>query len=93
MQFQKFYSTNSNASSEQTSTTPTHFKELAGKHPLPEVEKEKEIHEERKKSKDYILPHPIWYDFSIILFSNVAEAICYGLATFSTARFETKEVY
>lgn len=56
--FQIYYSTNSNTSSQQSGSTPTHFKELAGKHPLSEVEEEKQL--ERMKSKDYILPHPIW---------------------------------
>ena len=69
------FSTKSNTSSEQTGSTPTHFKELAGKHPLPEVEEEKQLHEERKKSKDYILPHPIWY-VGNSLYRNVTEASC-----------------
>ncbi|XP_028408745.1 alternative oxidase, mitochondrial-like [Dendronephthya gigantea] len=54
--FQKYSSSSSNVSNQQS--TPTHFKELTGKHPLPEVEEEKQI--EREKAKDYILPHPIW---------------------------------
>ena len=40
-------------------STPTHFTELAGEHPIPEMEEYKRQKRE-KKSDDYILPHPIW---------------------------------